>query len=79
MYSLGFLLVAGNLFVTFLRAPAKLDHHQAGALGSSPKNLRLAAKEQLTLAVDLYERSLGANHETTMQAKEALSQALEMS
>merc|ERR1712153_254277 len=40
---------------------------------------RLAAKEQLTLAIDLYERNLGANHETTMQAKEALTRALEMS
>lgn len=39
---------------------------------------RLAAKEQLTLAVDLYERNLGANHESTLAAKEARTRALEM-
>ena len=39
---------------------------------------RLAAKEQLVLAVDLYERSLGANHDMTIQARDAKARVLEM-
>jgi len=39
---------------------------------------RLAAKEQLVLAVDLYERALGANHEMTVQARDARARVLEM-
>jgi len=41
-------------------------------------NERLAAKEQLVLAVDLYERALGSNHEKAVEARDARARVLEM-
>ena len=67
--------------VTLADSGRSRDGKAPGTRAKSVAMLReklLAAKEQLTLAVDLYERSLGANHDMTIQARDAKARVLEM-